>query len=133
MRPVEDFMREFLRARIIEEQRYQANRAPYRRKFFHDDCVYDSHAHTLSRMESEEVESVDTKESDAHVVTTQTVCYSGGTKTMRLRYHLQPQNDNWLIREVQTACFVCDGLGDENCPNCKGKQWLSAERGRGRS
>ncbi|SRR6266540_3333459 len=131
MRRVEDFMREFFRARIIEEQRHQATRAPFRRKFFADDCRYDSHADTLRRMESEKIVSIDDRETDPKVITDQTFQYSGVTRRIRLRYHLQLLNDDWLIREVQSACLVCEGRGDTNCPYCKGKQWLGPEQVRG--
>lgn len=124
-------MRDFFRARIVEEQRHQASRLPFRSKFFADDCRYDSHADTLRRMESERVVSVDDGESDSQVITEQTFGYSGGTKTIRLRYHLRLVNDDWLIQNVQTACFVCEGRGDSNCPDCKGKQWINSGQVRG--
>lgn len=124
-------MAEFFHARITEEQRYQAGRAPFRRKYFADDCRYDSHVGTLERMESEKIASIDERECDSTVITEQTFRYSGGTKRIRFRYQLQVSNDDWLIRAVQTACYICDGRGDTNCPCCKGKRWVGAEQGKG--
>jgi len=124
MQNIEDFMREFFRARIAEEQKLQVTRAPFRREFFADDCRYDSHADTLRRMESEKIVTVEEGKCDPKVITEQTFHYSGGIKTIRMRYHLRYVNDHWLIWNVQTACFVCEGHGDQNCPYCKGKQWL---------
>jgi len=106
VRNVQDFMREFFRDGIVEEQRFQASREPLRRKFYASDCRYDSHCETLKRLESEEVVSVDMGESEAKVITEQKFRYSGGVKTVRLRYQLQPVKNDWLIREVQRACLV---------------------------
>ena len=117
-------MVEFFDARIVEEQRHQASRAPFRRKFFAQDCRYDSHADTLKRMETEKIVSIEGGESDPRVITEQTVHHKGHIRRMRLRYHLQLLNDDWLIRDVQSACLVCEGRGDSNCPYCKGQQWL---------
>jgi hypothetical protein len=121
---IEDFMREFFRARIAEEQRHQTSRAPYRQRFFADDCRYDSHAGTLERMESERIVRIEEGESDSNAITEQLFHYSGGIRRIRLRYYLQFLNDNWLIRRVDRGCLVCEGRGDSNCPYCKGKQWL---------
>ena len=126
MREIEEFMREFFRARIVEEQKVQSNRLPFRRKFFAEECRYDSHAHTLQRMESERIVNVDEEKTDSKVITEQRFHYSGGEKTIRLRYHLRAVGEDWVIRNVQTGCFVCEGRGDSNCPYCKGKQWLNA-------
>lgn len=124
MKTAKEFMSEFFRARMVEEKRHQASRLPFRSKYFAEDCRYDSHAGALKRMESERITNVSETDSGCMVDTEQTLCYSGGTKTMRLRYHLQLMSDGWLIRTVHTACFVCGGLGDSTCPYCKGKQWL---------
>ncbi len=121
-------MREFFAARLSEERRHQASRAPFRLRFFANDCRYDSRVETLRRMESEHITQVDEEKSGSYVVTEQTFHYSAGKKPIRLRYHLQRLNDDWLIRDVQTACFVCDGYGDANCSYCKGKQWLGTEQ-----
>jgi len=119
-------MREYFRAKIIDEQEHQANRLPFRRKFFTDDCRYDSHAETLQRMESEKVVSVEETTADSKVITEQIFDYLGKKKTIRLRYHLQVANDDWLIRKVQAACYICEGRGDSSCPHCEGKLWLGS-------
>jgi hypothetical protein len=119
-------MHDFFRSRIIEEQRFQASRLPFRKKFFADECRFDSHADTLQRMESEKIVNVDEGETESKVVTEQNFHYLGHKKTIRLRYHLRAMSDDWLIQKVQTACFVCGGRRDANCPCCRGKQWLNA-------
>lgn len=123
MRNTEEFMRDFFRARLVEEQRHQASRLPFRRKFFADDCWYDSRADTLRRMGSERIVSIDERECDSIVITEQALGNSEATRTMRFRYVLRAVKDDWVIREVLIACVVCGGRGDANCPYCKGRQW----------
>jgi hypothetical protein len=124
--PIEEFMHEFFCARIVEEQSFQESRLPFRRKFFAKECRYDSHADTLSRLRSEKVLNIDEGGSNATVTTEQKFPYSGGEKTIRLRYYLRAAENGWLIHNVQTACFICGGYGDRSCAFCKGKQWLDA-------
>ena len=116
-------MHDFFRARIAEEKRFQEDRLPFRKKFFADECRYDSRVDTIRKFESEKVIDVDEGKFDSHVITEQAFHYSGGEKTIRLRYQLQATADDWLIRSVQTACYVCDGRGDRKCPVCNGKRW----------
>jgi hypothetical protein len=132
VRHAEEFMRDFLRARIVEEQRYQASRLPFRSKFFADDCWYDSRADTIRRMESEKIVSIEQGTSDSTVITEQVIYKLGGIKTMRFRYHLQTVNEDWVIRDVLIACLMCGGGGDSSCPYCKGKHWVDT-RHRGAS
>jgi hypothetical protein len=124
MQRVDEFMTTFFRARTHDEQEYQKTRAPFRAKFFAQNCRFDSHADTLQRMESEKIVSIiDGDKSEANVITEQTFHYSAGVKPIRHRYHLGLLNGAWLIENVQTACVICDGKGDNSCPGCKGKQW----------
>jgi hypothetical protein len=128
MGSVEEFMIEFFRDRLLEEQRYQRSRLPFRKRFFSDDCWYDSRADTLRRLESEKIVSIDEKKPDSAVITEQTLFDAGGVRTMRFRYHLQAVNEGWVIREVLIACVVCGGQGDANCPYCKGRHWINSGR-----
>jgi redox-regulated HSP33 family molecular chaperone len=127
MKDVKDFMRDFFRSRIAEEEKYQKNREPFRREFFTEDCRFDSHADTLRRMQSEKVLSIEEGEGHCKVITEQTVNYKGSCRKMRLRYTLQHLSDRWLIQNVKTACLVCEGRGDKDCPFCKGNPWLAPE------
>jgi hypothetical protein len=117
-------MRDLFRAKIADERDYQASRLPFRRKFFSADCRYDSRRGTLSRLESETIISVEERESRPRVITEQTFPFHGTPRRIRLRYHLDILQDDWVIREVESACFGCEGRGDMECPYCRGKRWL---------
>lgn len=123
MEKVEDFMHTFFRARLAEEEEYQRRRMPFRKKFFTEECRYDSRGDTLARLQSERITHIDEGESISRVVTDQTFHYMGTPKTIRTRYHLRRADSGWLIEKVQTACPVCEGKGDSDCPYCKGEQW----------
>ena len=131
MQKAEIFIREFFRARIVEERRIQESRAPFRRKFFTDNCRWDSRSGTLEMMQSEEVVSVEATESEPKIITAYNIPYAGGFRRNRLRYHLRPVKDAWLIRFVERECPACAGHGDDTCAYCKGKHWLSTEKVQG--
>jgi len=124
MQPVDDFMREFFRARTAEEQREMASRAPFRRKFYADGCQTDSRSQKLAIIQSEEIVSIDGSDTKATVITAhKNPFYKPGSQNHRKRYHLKSSGDNWLIEFVETECPFCHGLGDEKCVYCKGKHW----------
>jgi hypothetical protein len=124
MQAVEDFMREFFCARIVEEQREMVSRAPFRQKFYAHECQADSRAGTLERLQSVEVVSVTESDSEAVVIMVfKNDSYKPGNQMHRERYQLKPAGDSWLIQSVEMECPACHGLGDETCIFCKGKHW----------
>lgn len=124
MQPVEDFMREFFRARITEEQSYQENRAPFRRKFYCDEGGKDSHLQILAMFQSEEIVSVAGSASEAIVITVhKNPFYKTSAQMHRKRYHVKAAGEGWLIQFVEAECPLCLGLGDRSCAYCKGKLW----------
>ncbi len=125
MRTIESFMSDYFHAKILDEQRYQADRAAFRRKFFAADCRYDSRAGTLTKLQSERIISIEKGESDSKVISEQDFSFRGNIRKIRLKYHLRPSEEDWLIREVQTGCLVCEGRGDKDCPYCHGAQWVT--------
>lgn len=126
MQKAEDFMAELFQARIAEEKRSLTNRAPYRKRFFAADCVWDSRIGTLEMIESELIVSIERSDSEAAVITEFKVpFYASGAQMHRRRYHLKVADDSWLIYKVELQCLACHGQSDESCLFCKGKHWLS--------
>ncbi len=121
---IEEFMREFFHARITDEQRYQAIRAPFRKKYYADECRTDGRSRTLEMLQSEEIVSVERSNSEATAITVhRNPFYKPDAQMHRRRYHLKPAGDGWLIQFVEAECPFCHGLGDETCMYCKGKHW----------
>lgn len=130
MKQVEEFMQAFFSARVDEETRTLASRAPYRQKYFSSECRWDSRAGTLEMMNSERIVSADGSDLEARVITTYDAPFhTSGAKTHRLRYHLKAISGNWLIWLVESECPACNGQGDEGCIYCKGKHWISGKKG----
>jgi hypothetical protein len=124
MQTIEEFMLEFFRARIANEEREIASRAPFRQKYFTNDCKKDSRAGALEKFQSEEVVSVSESDSEVAVITTfKSPFHKPGDQTHRERYLLKVTGDGWLIWKVELECPICHGQGDVNCVCCKGEHW----------
>jgi hypothetical protein len=122
MQSAEDFMREFFHARTEETKRELQNRHPFRRKFFAEDCAWDSRRGDATRSESEEIIAASGSELEADVIT------QPASPFPKLCYHLQRRSQNWLITSVRLECLACGGRGDgAGCPACNGTGWLSVE------
>ena len=123
MQSVEDFMRQYFDERIVDEEREQASRVPFRRKFHTDDCYWDSRAGQIEMMRSERVLSISSSHTEAEVVTTRHFSALSGS-VQQLRYHLKARGGRWLIREVDTWCLSCHGVpGNRSCRFCQGAGW----------
>ncbi|MFQ3168049.1 MAG: hypothetical protein ACI8QI_000586 [Limisphaerales bacterium] len=116
-------MSEYLLARAADEKQHLASRAGYRRKYFTDDCFFDSRKFTLEMIESEKVVDIEQSVQEAKVITTYSVHIKGTTLTNRQRYHLKPLEESWLIEKAEMACLNCKGR-DNDCVICKGKRWI---------
>jgi hypothetical protein len=126
MQNVKDFMEEFFRARIADEQRYQESRAPFREKYYAHECEADSRSRAIERLQSERVISIDRLGSVTMVITVQNnPFFSPGEQIRRQRYHLAPAAERWLIQSIEYECPFCSEVGDARCTSCKGKHWLS--------
>lgn len=123
MQSAEEFMREYFTERVIEEQRWQANRTPFRQKFYAGDCLFDSHAGTLEMMRAETVLSLSSTDGEAEVITSRV--WPGVPGSLhKFRYHLLASGETWLIREVDLWCAVCHGeAGSSTCRFCQGTGW----------
>jgi len=119
--PVETFMRTYFRARTANCRKELKLIAPLRKKFYAADCTWDSRRGTIERSESEVIVAVSSSDSEATVITS-------GFSSFRLRYHLRPGGQSWLIHCVEFECSVCHGNSEiKHCFLCEGKGWLSAE------
>lgn len=119
MQPAEEFMRDFFRARTAEIKKELENRAPFRQRFFTDDCFWDSRKGVIERNESETIVSVSNSGDKIQVITQQTNPFP------RLRYHLQRTKQSWLIRCVEMECSSCREVsGNVECVFCNGTGWL---------
>jgi hypothetical protein len=128
MQSVEEFMRQYFEERIVDEEREQAGRVPFRRKFHTDDCYWDSRALQIGMMRSERILSISSSDAKAEVVTTRHFSASSGS-VHQLRYHLKAEGDRWLIREVDTWCLSCHGVpGNSSCMFCQGTGWCGHNR-----
>jgi hypothetical protein len=125
MKKIEEFMAEYFSAKIEDEIHYQRDRLNFRRQFYSENCRYDSHTVTLDRLKSEKVVSIEQNDTDVYVITEFQYCFNGHNIMLKLRYQLQSFNGTWLIKNVQTACSMCDTIGNMDCISCKGKYWLS--------
>jgi hypothetical protein len=128
MQSIEEFMREFFRARTVDLREELERRAPFRERFFTPECAWDSREGAIERSESEEIVSILSSEAAAQVVTREEDPFPA------LRYHLEASGDAWIIRAVEVACLACAGKpGNAECIFCGGTGWRrghSLPRGR---
>jgi hypothetical protein len=124
MQSIEEFMREFLHSRCVEEQRQFASRTPFLAKYYGEEYRSNRSTYRLGMLQSEEIVSVTNLNSESVVVTVyRNPLYKPDNQMFRQRYHLMPSDNSWLIQFVEYECPLCSGLGDSSCTVCKGKHW----------
>jgi hypothetical protein len=128
MQSPEEFMREYLLAKVVEAARDLERHQPFWRKFFAEECLYDSRKGYVEVCKSEAIVSVSFTESGAQIITRQ-----NGVNVGELRYHLRSSGEGWLIHHVDWECLVCRKRAaiDPNCVFCSGTGWIddtAAER-----
>jgi hypothetical protein len=122
MQSPEEFMRGYFEARIAEEKREEANRAPFRQKYFAG-CFEDARPWQLEMFLSEKVISISSSETQAEVITMR-ANLGILEQTHNMRYHLRARGDSWKICGVDLPCCACDGEpGNADCPACHGTGW----------
>lgn len=120
MQPAEEFMNDFFRACTEEAKMELERRKSFRKKFFCNDCLWDSRDGVIERHESEAIVSVSTSDHAAEIITRQSDPFP------KLRYHLEKTPQSWLIRSVDVECFSCgEVVGNTDCVFCGGSGWLS--------
>jgi hypothetical protein len=125
MDSVKSFMTEYFASRFAEEQRHQANREPFRRRFFESGCSFDSHESELEMIKSEKIIAIEGDDMESDAITD--AVYPGAKSRIRLRYRLRRRTDQWVIRAVQIGCVLCEGGVSSSCPCCKGQYWIGGD------
>jgi hypothetical protein len=122
MQTPEEFMREYLAAKVAEAKREVEAHLPFQQKFFTKDCFFDSRARTVEFHQSEKVDSTTNSETEATVITHMTAYF---VLNHHLRYHLKPNEETWLIERVELECgrCLCRKSVDPKCPTCGGTGW----------
>jgi len=135
MQPAQEFMQEYLCERTAITTKELELLAPFRRKFYTDDCRRHGHVEKLPQIvkenESEKIVQVSSSETGAEVIT--------GVEThdgdlQRLRYRLEARSESWLIQRVDLECLKCRGTtGNSDCLGCNGNGWILGNRQAGYS
>ena len=88
-------MKSFFAARTEEIKRELEARAGYRKKFFTEDCWWDSRRRSVERSEAEKIVKICNSETEKTVETEETKPFTA------LRYVLVPIDQSWLIKRVE--------------------------------
>jgi len=124
MQPVEEFVHRLFEEKIELEKQQLARLAPFRQKFFTQDCDYGSRPGMLEQFQSEKVQSITVVDSGAEVITTQIAGYVHSAASFEMRYLLRAEGESWLVHEVDVRCCACDGQSAKaDCPCCHGTGW----------
>jgi hypothetical protein len=122
MQGVEEFMGEYFAARTEQIRKEVENLQPHRRKYFTNDCAWDSRQNLVEQSAGETILGVVEHEKGASVITQPKVL-------PQLRYHLVKSTDSWLIRKVDLECYLCKGVGGyTECVLCRGSGWTEPEK-----
>jgi hypothetical protein len=123
MKPVKEFMHEFLEAHADVERAKLAAYLPFRDRFFVDGYEPFNHYEYRHSCEAEKIMSAEQSDTVA-TVTTSTVYWS---LQLQFRYDLRARGDSWVIAKVEAFCKICDGTGrfpdERQCSRCKGTGW----------
>ena len=134
MQSLEEFMREFLRDRVEEEKREQAQHALFRKKYYSEDCHWGNRAGVLEKYQSESLITASTSETTGEAITIFTNPYHTEASRVyrcRLRYHLKLVAGRWLIHSLDFECRYCKGeKGSRVCHFCGGEGWIPSIRAR---
>jgi len=130
MKGVEDFLREYFRARTDLHREFARLHGPVADRFFSADHRSYRPEWSIQHSEAERILSVSPLENGAEVVTSGCL----GDR-FRMRYRLCATLDSWRIESIEMECDICHGTGkrkdgESDCRLCKGKGWsLLGEKG----
>lgn len=123
----EEFMREYFHERTERIRCEMVRRNPFRQKFYTSDCYFDSQQGAVEQSEAEQILGVSNSDDGEVLVVTSGL--GTGERRWRVRYHLRPTGDRWLIRAGELECGICRGTGKKKdgkavCPLCNGRGWM---------
>jgi hypothetical protein len=127
---IEQFMTDFFREHIAAAKREVEIHSAYWKRFYSPECEWDSRMEKVKWSEAERIINVMPIDTDAYVIT-------DGFGPGRVRYHLRPEGQSWLIWEVSMECPRCTPRRKrDNCFLCGGTGWARGKDmgadGRGR-
>lgn len=116
---VEQFIYDCFRERTEALKRELEIHREYRKRFYHDECIWDSRRDVVEDSEGGKVLEVSPSGIGYDVITT-------GSRTYCARYRVRPSGGGWLIEDVEIKCGRCQANGaDAMCAMCGGTGWQS--------
>ena len=114
-------MTDYFREHTLELKKEAEIHSAYRKRFFSPECDWDSNKLAIGWCEAEKIINMTPVDTGASVIT-------AGFSPWRLRYHLRPEGQGWLIWEVATECPMCTSRGKQpDCFLCGGTGWFKAK------
>jgi hypothetical protein len=101
-------MRSFFAARTEQIARELEIRAPFRKKYFADGCLWDSRSGSIERSENEIILEIENSGGEARVITQEKQPFP------RLRYVLIPLEQTWQIRRVDVFVEGHGWMGEQD-------------------
>jgi hypothetical protein len=114
---IEEFMAEHFRERTLVQKQELEILAAFARRFCDDECEWTRWGPSIRGGESERILKIAPSRGGVHII-------SSGFTGLRLRYHLRPRENSWLIQHVDPECLHCHRNGpSQNCFWCGGTIW----------
>jgi hypothetical protein len=89
----------------------------HRKRFYHDDCFFDSRRGVIEKSLNEKIDEVIRSDGKTYVITS-------GETIYRSRYNVKPLANSFLISEVDMECSLCRmGGSSAKCTQCDGLGW----------
>jgi hypothetical protein len=114
---IEQFMAEHFRERTSVQKQELEILAALALRFCDNECEWTRWGPSIQGGQSERILKIEPLRVGVHVI-------SSGFTGLRLRYHLRPEENSWLIQQVDQECLHCYRNGPSpNCFLCGGTIW----------
>jgi hypothetical protein len=115
---IQHFMNDHFRERTEKLKKEMEIHADYAKRFYDPECDWARWAVSVQGSEAERIVNMVPVDTGARVITRHFV------KDQRLRYHLRPKGQSWLIWDVDSECPLCYREGRRaHCFLCGGTIW----------